>query len=277
MAGEHARAVYANAEALDHFRAALALGHPDPARLREMIGDLHTLRGEYGDAIGAYESAAAVTKAPTDLARLEHRLGGVYLRRGDWVVADAHLRAARQSGGDDLDAVTHARVLADRSLAASHLGADHDAVELAQAALELAEATGEQRALAQAHNIVGVIERRRGRLDDARRHLERSVELASNADDSAGRTAALNNLALAEAAAGDTDRALELLRTALGVCTMQGDRHREAAIHNNVADVLRAAGRTEDAMDHLKRAVTIFAEIGEPEAMEAEIWKLVDW
>lgn len=30
-------------------------------------------------------------------------------------------------------------------------------------------------------------------------------------------------------------------------------------------------------MSHLKQAVTIFAEVGEPDTMEPEIWKLVDW
>ena len=30
-------------------------------------------------------------------------------------------------------------------------------------------------------------------------------------------------------------------------------------------------------MRHLKRAVALFAEIGEPGAMEPEVWKLVEW
>src|SRR5260370_29239396 len=47
LAGEHARGLYANAEALSHFRAALALGHPAAASLHEAIGDLLTLAGQY--------------------------------------------------------------------------------------------------------------------------------------------------------------------------------------------------------------------------------------
>jgi predicted ATPase len=47
LAGEHARSLYANAEALTHFQSALALGYPDAAALHEAIGDLHTLLGEY--------------------------------------------------------------------------------------------------------------------------------------------------------------------------------------------------------------------------------------
>ena len=39
-AGEYARSLYAHTEALAHFRAALALGHPDVAALQEAIGEL---------------------------------------------------------------------------------------------------------------------------------------------------------------------------------------------------------------------------------------------
>jgi hypothetical protein len=56
-----------------------------------------------------------------------------------------------------------------------------------------------------------------------------------------------------------------------------GDRHREAALHNNLADLLHTAGREDESMAHLKRAVEIFAEIGERDKLQPEIWKLVEW
>ena len=58
-AGDRARSLAAGAEALTHYRSALALGHPDPAQLHEAIGDVHTLRGEYAAALAAYDAAAA--------------------------------------------------------------------------------------------------------------------------------------------------------------------------------------------------------------------------
>ncbi len=64
---------------------------------------------------------------------------------------------------------------------------------------------------------------------------------------------------------------------ALSLCAAQGDRHREAALHNNLADIEHASGLADEAMSHLKQAVRIFAEVGEPDTMEPEIWKLVDW
>ena len=55
VAGDRARALYANGEALAHYRAALALGHPDPAVLHEAVGDLETLAGDYGAALASYQ------------------------------------------------------------------------------------------------------------------------------------------------------------------------------------------------------------------------------
>src|SRR5260221_14016306 len=93
LAGELARSLYANAEALAHLRMALALGHPDAAALHVSIGDLYTLLGEYGNALKSYETAAALC-APPALANVEHKIGNVYERRGEWDQAGSHVEAA---------------------------------------------------------------------------------------------------------------------------------------------------------------------------------------
>src|SRR5260370_4503145 len=94
QAGERARSLYANAEALTHLRMALALGHPDAAALHESIGDLYTLLGEYGNALKSYETAAALC-APPALAGVEHKIGNVYERRGGGDQAEGHTGGGR--------------------------------------------------------------------------------------------------------------------------------------------------------------------------------------
>ena len=64
LAGEHARSLYANSEALSHFQTALALGYPEPVVLHEAIGDLHTLSGSYSQARSEYETAAGADSQP---------------------------------------------------------------------------------------------------------------------------------------------------------------------------------------------------------------------
>lgn len=278
-AGEQARSLYASAEALAHLRTALALGHPDAAELREAIGDLHTSLGEYTAALQSYEEAqTGVDDRPETAARLEHKLGGVHARRGDWEQARTHFEVAVARLGPAGDPGQLARIYADWSLITHHMGQPDRAWSLANQARELAVNTEDWPALAQAHNILGVLASSRGDVDEAVGHLERSLALAERADDTSARAAALNNLAQALAARGDTEQAIAHAETALALCAAQGERHHEAALHNNIADLLHAAGRPEAAMAHLKAAVSIYAEIGvEAGAVQPAIWKLAEW
>jgi DNA-binding SARP family transcriptional activator len=232
------------------------------------IGDLHTLHGDYRRAIQSYEAAA--TKAtPAARAAIEHKLAQVYHRRGDWPNAERHYTAARKAS---TTLGEQARILADWSLAAHRAGEGARAKRLATEALGLAERSREKRALAQAHNILGILG-----ASASRSHLETSVALATELGDREARVAALNNLALALKDAGDLDRARDLTEEALAECEVLGDRHRTAALHNNLADILRAQGRKDESMRHLKRAVRIFSEVGESGTSEPEVWKLVSW
>ena len=210
---------------------------------------MHTIRGEYRAALAAYETAAAIGSSDR-LAGIEHKLGRVHDRRGQWDLAERHFEAALELGGEQ------ARVYADRSLAARHRGADGRGARA-------------RRARARRWPRHPVTPRRSprpttssGMLRDDRAHLERSLALAETLPDPSVAVAALNNLALACARAGDRERALELTERAVALCTRQGDRHREAALYNNLADLLHHEGRSEEAMASLKHAATLFAEIG---------------
>jgi DNA-binding SARP family transcriptional activator/Tfp pilus assembly protein PilF len=277
LAGEGARALYANTEALAYLRLALALGHLDAAGLHESIGDLHTLQGEYAAALKSYETAAALY-SPEAPGNIEYKLGTIYERRRQWELAESHFDAALRALDAGGQMGERARVYSNWSLIAHHQGQIGKALDLAQQSLNLAEAAHNTRALAQAHNILGILASSQGKLEMARHHLQHSLALAENLNDPSITAAALNNLALAYGANGEFKHALELAEAALALCVSQGDRHREAALHNNLADLLHAAGRSEEAMPHLKQAVSIYAEIGvEAGTVQPEIWKLAEW
>ena len=276
IAAEHAATVHAHRDALDHLDAALALGGADSVGLHERIGDLRTLVGDYAGALSSYESAAAEC-GPEELPRIEHKLGGVHQRRGEWERAQARFAVALEALGTR-DAGLRARILTDLSLTLYHAGSPDRAAALAEEARALAETAADRRALAQAHNVLGMLARGASRLQAAATELERSLAIAEELDDTSARTAALNNLALVAREAGEVERALELTQGALVLCAGQGDRHREAALENNLADLYHAAGRDDESMTHLKRAVRIFSEVGGDErARLPEIWKLVSW
>jgi DNA-binding SARP family transcriptional activator len=276
LAGEHARAVFANREAREHLEAALALGDPEVAELHESLAEVLTLLGDYAAAIAHFEVAAALAE-PDRQAAIDHRLGLVHARRGEWSRADGYLAGALAAEPTTAAAVRSA-LLADRSAIAHRSGDTSAAVDLAGQALTLATAANDLPGIARAEDLLGILARGQGDLAAARAHLERSCEMAAADPDPGPRIAALNSLALVYADLGQRDRAVELTREALVLCERQGDRHRQAALENNLADLLQAGGRPDEAMEHLKRAVAIFAEVGgQPGELQPEIWKLIEW
>jgi len=272
-AGDEARALYANEDALASYREALLLGHADAVALHVAIGDLETLAGAYGAALASYETAAANASAQ-ELAAIEHRIGGVHHRRGEWELAEASFEVAAATLREAA-AAERARLAADRSLNAHRRGRDGEAQARAEESLRLAASAGDRRALAQAHNLLGILALDGGRADEARRQLEQSLAFAG--PDDAARAAALNNLALVQRATGDLVGAVASTEEALALAARVGDRHRRAALLNNAADLMHAAGRRDASMAYLKEAVSLFAQVDEPRSPEPEIWKLREW
>lgn len=274
-AGDEARAKLAHDDAVRHYEEAIALGHERTDQLNEALGDVHRLRGNYGEALQRYENAAAIAHG-SDLARLEHKLGDVYARRGEWMLARAHFEQAIAAAGDDHR--RYALATSDLALAAHRLGIAREAQALADRSLEQASVAGDDGALAQAHNVMGMLAHARGEETTAVRHLEQSLNLAQHLGDPSLATAAINNLALAHRAAGNRDAAIAATADALELCARVGDRHREAALHNNMADLMHEQGDRRGALEHLRQASRLFGEIGyEREGPLPEVWKLVSW
>jgi predicted ATPase/DNA-binding SARP family transcriptional activator len=277
LAGDHARQLYANREALAHYQAALAAGGSNPARLHEVIGDLHTLHGEYEAAITSYEAAASMAKSEC-LAGLDRKLGNVRARLGEWELAESHYIRALESGHKDCRMVEQAGIYADWSQAAFQLGRRVQANALAQEALSRASSSGDTLSLAQAYNTLGILARREGIEAEAIEYLHQSLNAAEAGNSLVSQIAALNNLALVYYDMGSISAAIDLNQQALKLCGQIGDRHREAALLNNLADLYHATGRREEAIEFLKKAVVIFTEIGTDSGnMKPEIWKLSEW
>ncbi|MFL7892696.1 MAG: AAA family ATPase [Anaerolineales bacterium] len=280
LAGQQDRGIHANADAITHFQAALALGYPEKPEILVELGDLYTLNGDYSQAIQQFEAAAAFDQ-PALLPVIEQKIGQVYLRLGQWEQAACHFEAALFDLGSlepEQRRILEARNRADWSLASHRAGDSRKAAALAQEALALAEEENDPLALSQVHNLLGVLARASNQPDLALQHLEKSLAFTHEANSPSAQIAALNNLALVQADLGEYGRSIESIQSALDECKILGDRHLEAALRNNLADQLRASGDHEAAISQLKEAVTIFAEIGQrAEDWEPEIWKLVDW
>lgn len=271
QAGDYARSLFAHRDALQHYQAALALGYSDVGALHELCGDLHVRLGEYAAALASYEMAAAVCQ-PEQLAQLEHRIGRVYYRRGEWQLAEHHFEQAQRQWTNDEDL---ARLDIDWSVTAYRAGEIDQAMALAKQAQDSSTTPLIE---AQIENMLGVLARSQGDLAQATGHFNRSLHLADEHELMDVQITAANNLALAEAAVGQHQQAHDRLQEALNLCLTYGDRHWEAALRSNLADILHTMGQKEASMAQFKEAVTIYADIGQ-EIGDArpEIWKLTEW
>ncbi len=276
IAGRYAQSLFANHEALDYFEQALALGYPQVDELYQHIGDLHTINGNYPAAIHSYEAGIAHAHNGY-LASLEHALGNVFHRMGEWELAESYFAAALKHL-EPTETSERARLLIDWSLSRHIRGLTTEAQHLAGEALALAEKTGSAVSQAQAHNMLGILARKNGDLQLAGFHLQQSYQIAVTLNDFNIHIASLNNLALMFSDLERPQEAQQLLEQALEKCARVGDRHREAALHNNIADLLHKKGFPEQAMEHLKHAVALFAQVGvNGQEMKPEIWRLTEW
>jgi len=275
LAGQHAASVYANREALRFYRQALALGSGSKPQLHAAIGNLNMLQGQYQQALISFEAAAAFSEGE-QLGRVEHRIGLVHYRLGDWELAEHYFDAAMQLLEDDKAEL--ARINADWCLTAHRQGNIKKATSLAEQALAFAEQSGDKRAEAQAYNILGILARNEGLNDVALDHLGKSLQIAEGLSDIGAQVAALNNLALVQGDMEQYGPAIDLTQQALALCRLHGDRHLEAALHSNLADLFHYSGQIEQSREHLRTSVEILAEIGsEDTTIHPEIWKIVEW
>jgi DNA-binding SARP family transcriptional activator/tetratricopeptide (TPR) repeat protein len=280
-AAQRATALFAHAEALDHLRQSLELGHP-AAEAHRAIADALVALGRYREACVELEKAAASPEglAPGGpesalfAAEIEHRLAAVHGRLGNWPVAGAHLDAAA-----DLcptGAVVRIRIEADRAFVAFQCG-DADAERLALRALEHAQESGDSRALAQAYNVAGMLVAAAGEFERADSLLRASLDVANRDDDPAASVAAFNNLAKVLHDAGRTGDAINAAETALRRGIEHGDVHRIAALHSNLADLLHAMGRSDESVAHLKEAAAGFASVDAGDEANPGVWTLTRW
>ena len=197
-AGNWARGIYANDDAVRHYERALTTlaesrdCERDILIVRERLGDLLGPMGRRADALARYEEARAGWAAAADhpaQARLLRKIGALRWDAGERDTAEACLDAALKllEGPEHIE---RAHVCQEIGRVAFRNGDNERAIEWAERALAQAErataaagADAEEAregatAIAQACTTLGVALARLGRLEEAVRHTERSVEVA---------------------------------------------------------------------------------------------------
>jgi adenylate cyclase len=204
-AGDWARGLYANEDAVRHYEQALATlaqcddGEDEVCAVRERLADLLAPLGRRAAALGHYEAILAAAAASGDRltqARLQRKLAAVHWDGGDRPAAAARLRAGLTLMEGWPEHIEMAHLYQEMGRHAFRAGDNEGAMAWAERALAQAErlaaaphppegAGGPAEvasAMAQAYNTLGVALARLGRLRDAVGHIERSVAVAETHD-----------------------------------------------------------------------------------------------
>ena len=203
-AGDWARGLYANEDAVLHYERALdALAQSEAAPgevalVRERLGDILAPLGRRAAALAHYEAVRAATAAAGERsarARLERKLAILAWDAGDRPAAAVRLRAGLELMEGQAEHIELAHLYHEIGRQAFRNGDNEGAVAWAERALSQAErlaaapagpdAPGDvdrpaevASAMTQAYNTLGVALARMGRFQEAVGHIERSLAVA---------------------------------------------------------------------------------------------------
>jgi class 3 adenylate cyclase/tetratricopeptide (TPR) repeat protein len=267
LAAARARAKFANADAAELYRRALAaapsvasLAPAEVGRTWEALADVLELGGDYGGARLAYRQARARLRSDPDA------LAGLCLKEGRLRENEGHYTEALRwyerglRRADELEGapqVLHRlRLSLGYAAARFRQGAFEECVEWVERVIEDARAAGALEELAHAYYLVHLAYTSLG---SPKRHEVRdlAVPIYEELGDLLGQANALNNLGIDAYYEGRWDEALGYYGRSREARQRIGDVVGAATIANNIAEILSDQGRIDDAEAELREVRAI--------------------
>jgi adenylate cyclase len=254
-AGDWARGVYANADAIQHYQRALgALEQCDAVEveqlvIRERMADLLGPTGRRGIALGEYKIVEAGYRAAGDArgrARILRKMGGLHWDAGERARALQCFEAGLGLLEHHSEHIERAHLYQEMGRLAFRSGDSQRAVEWAEQARLHAERLAADPALdadgrrdaataaAQSHNTLGAALARLGRLEEAVGHIERSVVLAQENGLLQAACRGLANLSVLYSTL-DPSRAVDTCTAGLEMAKKIGDLGFQSRLYANLA------------------------------------------
>ena len=260
QAGDWARGIYANDDAVRHYERVLTTlgecegGEAERFAVRERLGDLLAPMGRREAAREHYEAALARHREAGDRpaqARLHRKIGGLHWDAGDRTRALAGFQAGLALLEGETEQIELAHLYQEMGRLAFRSGDNLGAIHWAERALAHAERlagipsgaaasldpdTRRQAALAASHayNTLGVALVRTGRLSEAVGHIERSVAVAQTHELLQAACRGYTNLGVLYSTL-DPKRAIETCVNGLETARRIGDLGFQSRLQTNLA------------------------------------------
>jgi tetratricopeptide (TPR) repeat protein len=279
LAGDKARARYANSKAAEYYSRGLdLLGDQDRNRKIDALhhyGDVLQLAGKNDEALQAFRDMLDIAfkldlKAKGGAAH--NRIGRLHRAVGRLDEAMRHLGtglALFEAAGDPRGIASS---LDDVGKVHWMRGNYEAAERFMRQALERRQELGDQRSIALSFNNLGLVYQDSGRFAEAHQHFQEALVVRRAIDDQPGIAQTLNNLGTIAQDNGDDKRALEFYREALEVAREVGDRMRQAVILTNIGESNYRLQKPEAAIDTLEQAEEVSSTLGD-RILEGEIMR----
>ena len=268
-AGDRARALYANEEAIASYRGALVraadgTGPLDAATILERLAGVQHLTGDHAGALASLGEARERTGAagPGTLARLDRKAGTTLMLKGESEAARAAFdRGLARIGDDDPEAVI---IRSQIGLLEFRSGAYDAARATLTEAVEIAERSGAADVLAEPLKLLGNVANNVGDLRGAEELYQRARAAYERAEDLLGIADVRNNLAMLYRRSARTDEAIAEYHAIIEIRERAGHVWGLAVAENNLGEAYRTAGGPAASIAHYERSLALLERIGEP-------------
>jgi tetratricopeptide (TPR) repeat protein len=280
QAGDGARRVYANEDAVEHYRRALALLEdtlpeelPDDwqrevaTRLHEGLGDVLTLTGQHDEALEHLERARNLLTGKRGmtqhLADLYRKTAMLHERKSEYQAAFEWLEHGLSVLDDDT-ALEVARIRLAGAGIYARQGKHRQALDWCKSGLAIARQRSSQPVLAHATYLMATIHGHLGRYEEAIAGARQSLALYEKSGDHAGQIKALNNLGAASRGLGDWQATIKYYRRGIELAEKIGDVNSVAIMTHNLGNILLEQGNLGAAVRAYERSLDKWEIIGFP-------------
>ena len=272
LAGAQDKQLFANLQSIEHFRKALASADRLPAaetlaqrqKIHADLGELLVTIGNRDEGEEHLLTALALAEElgqPEAQAQACRWLARTYELRGQYGPALEWIDKGLAVLGDRLTpSALELRLIS--GLIFSRQGDYKRASQQALASLLAADELGEASIVARAHNLLGIIDRSRGRANDAAAHFQESLALYREIGDLQGQALAQNSLANVYFDLGSWSDADQTYRQAGHTFNQLGNVYNRAFVDNNLGGIALNQGRLDDALLYYQRALQSITSIG---------------
>jgi tetratricopeptide (TPR) repeat protein len=282
-AGDRARLLYLNREAINYYEDALGrLGNSgaDRGRRADVLASVGAALGVLAEDEAAMDSLRASVDLEQRMdvkADLWRQIAEIHRRRGTYGAAHEGLDRAEVCLAGADSPLQLARVRIARSMLAIERGADAEARLLgAEAIALLAELPSAALDRAAAHRAVGIAAAREDDLPVAREAVGRALESANASKDALLSATISLNLGTVLHLQGYVDEALKLYHQALDFHERIGAKRGVALASNNLGDLYwrGGAGDVDQALSHWRRSMRLYDEIGDQRGLATTLRNL---